>query len=41
MKIVIIAFEHENHTAPLKWALEQAGFTVAFDRAAGRRDVRT
>jgi glutathione synthase/RimK-type ligase-like ATP-grasp enzyme len=29
MKIVILAFENDNHTAPLKWALEQAGYTVA------------
>jgi glutathione synthase/RimK-type ligase-like ATP-grasp enzyme len=28
MKIVIIALEDENHTAPLKWALEQAGYPV-------------
>jgi glutathione synthase/RimK-type ligase-like ATP-grasp enzyme len=28
MKIVIVAFDNDNHTAPLKWALEQAGFTV-------------
>jgi glutathione synthase/RimK-type ligase-like ATP-grasp enzyme len=29
MKIVIVAFENDNHTAPLKWALEQAGYRVA------------
>jgi len=29
MKIVIVAFENDNHTAPLKWALEQAGYSVA------------
>ncbi|MFZ0318266.1 MAG: hypothetical protein WAL56_03995 [Candidatus Sulfotelmatobacter sp.] len=29
MKIVIIAFENDNHVAPLKWALEQAGYAVA------------
>ena len=29
MKILITAPEHENHTAPLKWALEQAGYPVA------------
>ncbi len=29
MKIVIVAFDNDNHTAPLKWALEQAGYTVA------------
>ena len=28
MKILILAQEHDNHTAPLKWALEQAGYTV-------------
>ena len=25
MKIVILAQENDNHTAPLKWALERAG----------------
>lgn len=29
MKIVIVAFANDNHTAPLKWALEQAGYIVA------------
>jgi len=29
MKILITASENENHTAPLKWALEQAGYSVA------------
>jgi glutathione synthase/RimK-type ligase-like ATP-grasp enzyme len=28
MKIVILAFDNDNHTAPLKWALEQAGYKV-------------
>ncbi len=28
MKILITAPENENHTAPLKWALEQAGYPV-------------
>jgi glutathione synthase/RimK-type ligase-like ATP-grasp enzyme len=28
MKILIIAPEIDNHTAPLKWALEQAGYAV-------------
>jgi glutathione synthase/RimK-type ligase-like ATP-grasp enzyme len=28
MKIVILAQENDNHTAPLKWALEQAGYRV-------------
>jgi glutathione synthase/RimK-type ligase-like ATP-grasp enzyme len=29
MKIVIVAFASDNHTAPVKWALEKAGYTVA------------
>ena len=29
MKIVVLAHENDNHTAPLKWALEQAGYRVA------------
>jgi glutathione synthase/RimK-type ligase-like ATP-grasp enzyme len=29
MKILITAPENENHTAPLKWALGQAGYSVA------------
>jgi glutathione synthase/RimK-type ligase-like ATP-grasp enzyme len=29
MKVLITAPENENHTAPLKWALEQAGYSVA------------
>ncbi len=29
MKIVILAQEQDNHTAPLKWALEQGGYQVA------------
>jgi hypothetical protein len=28
MKVLIVAPENDNHTAPLKWALEQAGFAV-------------
>jgi glutathione synthase/RimK-type ligase-like ATP-grasp enzyme len=28
MKVVIVAFANDNHTAPLKWALEQAGYEV-------------
>jgi len=28
MKVVILAEENDNHTAPLKWALEQAGYNV-------------
>jgi hypothetical protein len=29
MKVVIFAYAKENHTAPVKWALEQAGYEVA------------
>ena len=29
MKIVIIAPEDDNHTTPIKWALEKAGYSVA------------
>lgn len=29
MKIVILAYDNDNHTGPLKWALEQAGYLVA------------
>jgi hypothetical protein len=29
MKLLILAPANDNHTAPLKWALEQAGYTVA------------
>ena len=29
MKLLIIAPENDNHTAPIKWSLEQAGFNVA------------
>ncbi len=28
MKIVILAYANDNHTAPLKWALEKAGYRV-------------
>jgi glutathione synthase/RimK-type ligase-like ATP-grasp enzyme len=28
MKIIILAAEDDNHTAPIKWALEKAGYTV-------------
>jgi hypothetical protein len=28
MKVIIFAYEKENHTAPVKWALEQAGYQV-------------
>jgi hypothetical protein len=29
MKVIIFAYAKENHTAPVKWALEQAGYEVA------------
>ncbi|HEX2329593.1 MAG TPA: hypothetical protein VHN74_12790 [Candidatus Angelobacter sp.] len=29
MKIIVLAHENDNHTAPLKWALERAGYQVA------------
>jgi glutathione synthase/RimK-type ligase-like ATP-grasp enzyme len=29
MKIIVLAQELDNHTAPIKWALEQAGYQVA------------
>ena len=29
MKILVVAPENDNHTAPLKWALQRAGFGVA------------
>ena len=29
MKVIIFAYAKENHTAPVKWALEQAGYQVA------------
>lgn len=29
MKIVIVALANDNHTAPLKWALERAGYEAA------------
>src|SRR5437588_9677822 len=29
MKVIVIAYAKENHTAPVKWALEQAGYQVA------------
>ncbi|HYX52538.1 MAG TPA: hypothetical protein VE783_03750 [Candidatus Limnocylindrales bacterium] len=28
MKIIVLAHPNDNHTAPLKWALEQAGYKV-------------
>lgn len=29
MKVIMLAQENENHAAPIKWALEQAGYQVA------------
>ena len=29
MKVIILGHARENHTAPIKWALEQAGYRVA------------
>ena len=29
MKIVMLAFKSDTHTAALKWALERAGYSVA------------
>jgi glutathione synthase/RimK-type ligase-like ATP-grasp enzyme len=40
MKIVIVAFASDNHTAPLKWALEQAGYKVACWPGVGWKDAR-
>ena len=40
MKILITAPENENHTAPLKWALEQAGYSVACWAGLGWTDAR-
>ena len=28
MKLIILALEDDNHTAPIKWALEKAGHSV-------------
>jgi hypothetical protein len=28
MKVIVFAYARENHTAPVKWALEQAGYEV-------------
>ena len=28
MKLIVLAPEDDNHTAPIKWALEKAGHTV-------------
>jgi glutathione synthase/RimK-type ligase-like ATP-grasp enzyme len=40
MKILITAPENENHTAPLKWALEQAGYSVACWAGLGWQDAK-
>ena len=40
MKILITAPENENHTAPLKWALEQAGYSVVCWAGLGWTDAR-
>jgi glutathione synthase/RimK-type ligase-like ATP-grasp enzyme len=40
MKIVIVAFANDNHTAPLKWALEQAGYSVACWAGIGWTEAR-
>src|SRR5215471_7011657 len=29
MKVIILAQPNDNHTAPIKWALQQAGYNVA------------
>lgn len=40
MKILIVAPENDNHTAPLKWALEQAGFRAVCWPGLGWREER-
>ncbi|HEY4677003.1 MAG TPA: hypothetical protein VIJ01_07575 [Candidatus Angelobacter sp.] len=40
MKILITAPENDNHTAPLKWALERAGYSVACWAGLGWTDDR-
>lgn len=40
MKILIVAFASDNHTAPLKWALEQAGYEVACWAGVGWTSTR-
>ena len=39
MKILITAPENDSHTAPLKWALEQAGYSVACWSGLGWTDI--
>lgn len=40
MKIVVVAPESDNHTFPLKWALEQAGYRVACWAGVGWQEER-
>src|SRR5689334_25006143 len=40
MKILITAPENDSHTAPLKWALEQAGYSVACWAGLGWTEVK-
>jgi glutathione synthase/RimK-type ligase-like ATP-grasp enzyme len=40
MKIVIVAFASDNHTAPVKWALEHAGYAVACWGGVGWAEAR-
>lgn len=40
MKILITAPENDSHTAPLKWALEQAGYSVACWAGLGWTDAK-
>jgi glutathione synthase/RimK-type ligase-like ATP-grasp enzyme len=40
MKILIISFANDNHTAPLKWSLEEAGYTVACWAGVGWTESR-
>ena len=40
MKILITAPENDSHTAPLKWALEQAGYSVACWAGLGWTEAR-
>jgi glutathione synthase/RimK-type ligase-like ATP-grasp enzyme len=40
MKILIVAPENDNHTAPLKWALQRAGFGVACWAGVGWSEKR-
>src|ERR1700743_1094292 len=40
MKIIILAAEDDNHTAPIKWALEKAGYTVVCWNGLGWTEVQ-